>query len=162
MVSGVYVGSFDPLTKGHQDIIDRALKFLDKLTVVVMNNPKKTYWFSLEERKNLIKKAFENNKKVEVKEFTGLIADFMKENNEQLLIKGLRNSSDFTDEMAYFWANNDLTLGKVETIFIPSSKNYLYVSSTFVKELALAERDLKDYVDEKILNDIYLKVKNRG
>lgn len=162
MANGVYVGSFDPLTKGHQDIIEKALKFLDKLTVVVMNNPKKTYWFTLEERKNLIKKVFKDNKKVDVKEFSGLIADFMKENNEHLLIKGLRNSSDFTDEMAYFWANNDLTFGKVETIFIPSSKNYLYVSSTFVKELAIGGRDLEDYVDEKIIDDIYLKVKNRG
>lgn len=58
MITGVYAGSFDPITKGHQDIIERALKFMDKLIVVVMNNPKKTYWFDLDERKELIKKSF--------------------------------------------------------------------------------------------------------
>ena len=81
MKIGVYAGSFDPVTKGHQDIIERALKIVDKLIVVVMNNPKKNYWFNLDERKNLISKIFEGSKNIKVDEHAGLLVDFMAKNS---------------------------------------------------------------------------------
>lgn len=159
MITGVYAGSFDPITKGHQDIIERALQFMDKLIVVVMNNPKKTYWFDLDERKELIKKVFGDNKKIEIEEYAGLLVEFMEKNNTQIIVKGVRDMKDFSEEMVYSFANRELSNGKVDTILIPSSKDYTYVSSTFVKEVAFYNQDLKRYVDKRIEKDILDRAK---
>ncbi|MCI5724336.1 pantetheine-phosphate adenylyltransferase, partial [Fusobacterium sp.] len=105
MKIGVYAGSFDPITKGHQDIIERALKIVDRLIVVVMNNPKKTYWFDLEERKELIKKVFGENNKIEIEEYAGLLVEFMEKTDANLIIKGVRDMKDFSEEMVYSFAN---------------------------------------------------------
>lgn len=159
MKVGVYAGSFDPITKGHQDIIERASKIVDKLIVVVMNNPKKTYWFNLEERKELIKKIFEENNKIEIQEYAGLLVEFMEKNNANLIIKGVRDMKDFSEEMVYSFANKELSNGKVDTIFIPSSKDYTYVSSTFVKEVAFYNQDLDRYADKRIAEYILERAK---
>lgn len=159
MITGVYAGSFDPITKGHQDIIERALQFMDKLIVVVMNNPKKTYWFDLDERKELIKKVFGDNKKIEIEEYAGLLVEFMEKNNTQIIVKGVRDIKDFSEEMVYSFANRELSNGKVDTVLIPSSKDYTYVSSTFVKEVAFYNQDLKRYVDKRIEKDILDRAK---
>lgn len=159
MKTGVYAGSFDPITKGHQDIIERALQFIDKLIVVVMNNPKKAYWFNLDERKKLIKKVFGDNKKIEIEEYNGLLVEFMEKNNTQIIVKGVRDVKDFSEEMVYSFANRELSNGKVDTILIPSSKDYTYVSSTFVKEVAFYNQDLKRYVDKRIEKDILDRAK---
>ncbi|MBS9775893.1 MAG: pantetheine-phosphate adenylyltransferase [Fusobacterium sp.] len=152
MKIGVCVGSFDPITKGHQDIIERASKLVDKLVVVVMNNPKKKYWFNLEERKNLISLIYKDKKNIEIDFYTGLVADYMKKNSYELLIKGVRDIRDFSDEISYFYANKELADNKLETIFIPSDKKYISVSSTFVKEIANYSYDLSEYVDKKIID----------
>ena len=159
MKVGVYAGSFDPITKGHQDIIERALQLMDKLIIVVMNNPKKTYWFNLDERKELIKKVFGNNKKIEIEEYAGLLVDFMKKNNAKIIIKGVRDMKDFSEEMVYSFANKELSNGEVDTILIPSSKDYTYVSSTFVKEVAFYNQDLERYADNRIAQDILDRAK---
>lgn len=159
MKVGVCVGSFDPITKGHQDIIERATKIVDKLVVVVMNNPKKKYWFSLDERKELISKIYANNKEIEIEQYAGLVTDFMKKNSYELLIKGVRDVRDFSDEISYFYANKELANNKLETIFIPSDKKYIYVSSTFVKEIANYEYDLSDYVDKNIMEFVEKRAK---
>lgn len=152
MKVGVCIGSFDPITKGHQDIIERASKLVDKLVVVVMNNPKKNYWFNLDERKELISKIYGENKNIEVDSYVGLIANYMKKNSYELLIKGVRDIRDFSDEISYFYANKELADNKLETIFIPSDKKYISLSSTFVKEIANYSYDLSNYVDKKIIN----------
>lgn len=159
MKIGVYAGSFDPITKGHQDIIERALKIVDKLVVVVMNNPKKTYWFNLDERKKLIDKVFGDNKNIEIEEYAGLLVEFMEKNNANIIIKGVRDMKDFSEEMVYSFANKELSEGKVDTILIPSSKDYTYVSSTFVKEVAFYNQDLNRYVDNRIAEDILDRAK---
>mgnify|MGYP000844314267 FL=1 len=159
MKIGVYAGSFDPITKGHQDIIERALKIVDKLIVVVMNNPKKNYWFNLDERKNLISKIFEGSKNIKVDEHAGLLVDFMAKNSCGILIKGLRDVKDFSEEMTYSFANKKLSNGEVDTIFIPTSEKYTYVSSTFVKELAFYNQSLAGYVDDKVIVDILNRAK---
>ena len=141
MKIGVYAGSFDPVTKGHQDIIERALKIVDKLIVVVMNNPKKNYWFNLDERKNLISKIFEGSENIKVDEHAGLLV------------------KDFSEEMTYSFANKKLSNGEVDTIFIPTSEKYTYVSSTFVKELAFYNQNLVGYVDEKVIDEILNRAK---
>ena len=152
MKVAVYAGSFDPITKGHQDIIERALKIVDKLIVVVMNNSRKSYWFNLEERKDLISRIYKENERVEVQEHAGLLVDFMLKNSSCILIKGLRDIRDFSEEMTYSFANKKLSDGKVDTFFIPTSEKYTYVSSTFVKELAYYEQDLTEYVDKENIN----------
>lgn len=154
MKVGVYAGSFDPITKGHQDIIKRALKIVDKLIIVVMNNPKKNYWFNLDERKNLISKIFEDDKNIKVDEHAGLLVEYMAKNSCNILIKGLRDVKDFSEEMTYSFANKKLSDGAVDTIFIPTSEKYTYVSSTFVKELAFYNQSLETYVDSKITDNI--------
>ncbi|MCI5725515.1 MAG: pantetheine-phosphate adenylyltransferase [Fusobacterium gastrosuis] len=159
MKIGVYAGSFDPITKGHQDIIERALKIVDRLIVVVMNNPKKTYWFDLEERKELIKKVFGENNKIEIEEYAGLLVEFMEKTDANLIIKGVRDMKDFSEEMVYSFANKELSNGKVDTIFIPSSKDYTYVSSTFVKEVAFYNQDLDRYADKRIAEYILDRAK---
>lgn len=156
---GVYAGSFDPITKGHQDIIKRSLKFVDKIVVLVMNNPKKTYWFSLEERKELIIKIFATNENIEVVDYSGLLVEFMEKNSYEILIKGVRDIKDFSEEMVYFFANKELSAEKVETVFIPCSKEYMYTSSTFVKEIAFYNQNLLNYVDEKIASQILERAK---
>lgn len=159
MKIGVYAGSFDPITKGHQDIIERALKIVDELIVVVMNNPKKAYWFNLDERKELIQKIFGENKKVKIEEYAGLLVEFMKKNKANLVIKGVRDVKDFSEEMVYSFANKELSDNQVDTIFIPSSKDYTYVSSTFVKEVAFYNQDLSRYADKRIAEDILNRAK---
>lgn len=158
MKVGVYAGSFDPITKGHQDVIERALKIVDKMIILVLNNPKKTYWFNIEERKKMAEKIYSRNKNVEIKSYAGLLVDFMKENSLELLIKGVRDIKDFSEEMTYFYANKELSDSKIDTIFIPSAKEFLYVSSTFVKEMAFYEQDLSKYVDKKIVSGISKKL----
>ncbi|MDO4690642.1 MAG: pantetheine-phosphate adenylyltransferase [Fusobacterium sp.] len=159
MKIAVYAGSFDPLTKGHQDIIERALRIMDKLIIVVMNNPKKTYWFNLEERKELIKKVFRENNKIQIDEYAGLLVEFMEKKNTKTIVKGVRDVKDFSEEMVYSFANKDLSNGEIDTILIPSSKDYTYVSSTFVKEVAFYNQDLTKYVDERIAQDILARAK---
>ncbi len=156
---GVCVGSFDPITKGHQDIIERATNLVDKLVVVVMNNPKKNYWFNLTERKELITRIYGENNKIDIDSYTGLVADYMKKNSYELLIKGVRDIKDFSDEISYFYANKKLAKDKLETIFIPSDRKYIYVSSSFVKEIANASYDLSEYVDKKIVDLIEERAK---
>ena len=91
MKVGVYAGSFDPISKGHQDIIERALKLVDKLVILVMNNPRKTYWFTLEERKIMVEKIFEGRENVKVEVHDGLLVDFMLKNSYSTIIKGIRD-----------------------------------------------------------------------
>lgn len=159
MKIGVYAGSFDPITKGHQDIIERALKIMDKLIVVVMNNPKKAYWFNLDERKELIQKVFGEDKRIEIEEYAGLLVEFMGRMKASTIVKGVRDMKDFSEEMVYSFANKELSDGKVDTIFIPSSKDFTYVSSTFVKEVAFYNQDLERYVDSRIAKDILKRAK---
>lgn len=150
MKIGVYAGSFDPITLGHQNIIERALKIVDKLVIGILVNNKKNYWFSLEEREAMIKKIFESYDNIEVKTFSGALVDFMKQENSNILIKGLRNINDFEAEMIYAHANNKFSDGKVETIFLPATTEYSFVSSSFVKEVVIYNLDTENYLNEKI------------
>ena len=146
---GVYAGSFDPITKGHFDVIKKSLKITDKLIVAVMNNANKKCWFSLEERKNLIEMLVsEFGDKVEVKSFDGLLIDFMKA------------VSDFEYELGYAFVNHDLSYGEIETIFIPAAREYMYLSSSSVREAATVGARLDIFVDEKIIDIIKKKAES--
>lgn len=160
MKIGVYAGSFDPITKGHYDVIKKSLKITDKLIVAVMNNTNKKCWFSLEERKNMIKLLVgEDSDKIEVKSFDGLLINFMKENNADIIIRGLRAVSDYEYELGYAFANHDLSDGDVDTIFIPAAREYMYLSSSSVREAAMVGAKLDIFVDDKIAEIVREKAK---
>ncbi|QNM14514.1 MULTISPECIES: pantetheine-phosphate adenylyltransferase [Fusobacterium] len=161
MKIGVYAGSFDPITKGHFDVIKKSLKIADKVIVAVINNSNKKCWFSLKEREHMIKMLVaEFGDKVEVKSFNGLLIDFMKENHADIIIRGLRAVSDFEYELGYAFVNHDLSFGEVETIFIPASREYMYLSSSGVREAASAGARLDIFIDERLIDMVEAKAKS--
>ncbi|MGL5050936.1 MAG: pantetheine-phosphate adenylyltransferase [Fusobacteriaceae bacterium] len=147
---GVYTGSFDPITKGHKDIILRSAKLVDKLIVAVLNNVNKKYLFNLEERTHMIKELFKDIENIEIHSFEGLLVDFMKEQNCNLIIRGLRAVSDYEYELTMAYANADISEDVIETIFIPATREYMYLSSTVVREIAINKGKLDKYLDESI------------
>ncbi|MGL4687938.1 MAG: pantetheine-phosphate adenylyltransferase [Fusobacteriaceae bacterium] len=155
---GVYSGSFDPITKGHNEIILRAAKLVEKLIVVVLNNTNKKYFFNLKEREEMVKETFKNIGNIEVKSYEGLLVDFLHKNNSTLIIRGLRSVSDYEYELTMAFANNEISEEEIETIFIPASKKYMYLSSTVVREVALNGGKLSLYLDEVVEKKIRGKI----
>lgn len=162
MKIGIYSGSFDPITKGHEDIIRRAAKMTDKLVVAVLNNVNKKYLFSLEERSSMVIESLKDMDNVEVKSFQGLLTEFMEENGIEFIIRGLRAVSDYEYELTMAFANSDISCGKAETIFMPASKQYMYLSSTVVREIANYNGRLSDYLNEHVEMKIRDKIKFQG
>jgi pantetheine-phosphate adenylyltransferase len=134
MKIAVYPGTFDPITNGHLDVIERALKIFDKLAIAVSSNPGKDLLFSTEERIDMIKAATKGMN-VDVFAFGSLLVDFMKRKKLKFVIRGLRAVSDFDREFQMAVANKDIE-NSVETIFIMTDKKYFYLNSTMVKEMA--------------------------
>ena len=128
-------GSFDPITKGHVDIIERTSKLFDKVIAVVLVNPTKNPTFTTEERVDLIRRVTTHIPNVEVDSYTGLVADYAKLKNAHTLIKGLRAVTDFEYEFQQALTNKELYPG-METLFLHSSKEYMFLSSSIVKEIA--------------------------
>lgn len=146
MKIGIYPGSFDPVTKGHMDIIERASKVVDKLIVGVLSNPHKPAGlFSVEERMDMLKKTTEGIENVEIDSFVGLLVDYAKEKNASVIIRGLRALTDFEYEMQMAQINKNL-LPSVETIFLVTNVQYSFLSSSTVKELALFKGKFQDLV----------------
>ena len=155
----IYPGSFDPLTNGHIDIIKRANKFVDILYIAILNNPQKNCLFSLQERKQLIEYEFRFDKTVQVVTFTGLLIDFMKENNICAIIKGLRTSTDYEYEAQMALMNNNL-YSYAETFFILSRAKYSCVSSSIIKEIHGNGGDVTEYVPMHVKGALDSKVNN--
>ncbi len=131
----VYPGSFDPVTNGHMDIIERAARLCDRVIVAVLVNNSKNPVFTLEERVDLLKRALGNRPDVQIESFSGLLVDFMKKKNATAIIKGLRAVSDFEYEFQMALLNKNLS-PDIETLFMMTSINYSYLSSSAVRELA--------------------------
>lgn len=153
----VYPGSFDPVTNGHLDIIERSAKMFDKLYVAVLKNSSKTPLFTLEERCGLIDRVTGHIKNIEILSFDGLLVDFMKKINAKVIVKGLRAMSDFEYEFQMALANRRLD-GDIETMFLVTSMQNQYVSSSFVKDVARYGASLNGFVPKEIENDIYEKL----
>lgn len=151
---GVYPGSFDPITKGHIDIIKRAAKLTDKLVVAVLNNANKKCWFNPQQRKEMIEKSLAGIDNIEVKVFNGLLVDFMKKENASLIIRGLRSVSDYEYELQLAIANKTFAEIEVETVFIPADGEYTFLSSSIVREVAINGGSLTKFVEPAIINDI--------
>ncbi len=156
MSIAVYPGSFDPLTKGHLDIISRAAKVFDEVVVLVSVNTSKKVMFSLEERKKMIIEAVEHIPNVKVDMFDGLLVDYVREKEDAVIVKGLRALLDFEDEFRMALINRHL-YDKIETVFLTTSMEYAHISSSLVKEVYYFGGDISSMVPEPILKWCKLK-----
>ena len=152
----VYPGSFDPITNGHLDIIERASKIFDKVVVGVLNNKNKKPRFTSDERVMLIKKVTSHLDNVETASFDGLLVDFAKRQNASVIIKGLRTVNDFEYEFQMALLNKTLD-NECETMFMMTNSKYSYISSSMVNELAGYKGDLAGLVPSEIIQ--YIKDK---
>ncbi|MBM7632477.1 pantetheine-phosphate adenylyltransferase [Geomicrobium sediminis] len=153
----VYPGSFDPVTNGHIDIIERGAKVFDEIIVAVLNNQRKTPLFSGEERVQLLEESLTHINNVSVDSFQGLLVDYVKEKNASVIVRGLRAVSDFEYEMQNASINRKLE-SSVETFFMMTNNNYSYLSSSIVKEVARYGRNAEDLVPppvERALREKY-------
>jgi pantetheine-phosphate adenylyltransferase len=141
----VYPGSFDPVTNGHLDIVRRAAKQFPRLIVAVVANPGKKPMFTLNERVEMLREVCSDLPNVEIDSFAGLLVDFMKGAGDALILKGLRIVSDFEHEFSMALLNRKLKDG-VDTIFMPASPEYAYVSSSSVKEVFALGGDISQFV----------------
>jgi len=144
----VYPGSFDPITKGHEDLIQRSLEFVDQLIVAVAVNVSKQPLFSLDERVALIKQAVPD-KRVDVQSFEGLLAEFAKKVGASVIIRGLRAVSDFEYEFQMALMNRNLA-SKIETVFLVPAFDLTFVSSSLVREVARFGGDVSQLVDRTV------------
>ena len=157
MKIGIYPGSFDPITFGHIDIIERATKLVDKVIVAVLNNDEKNHLFSIEDRLEMIKDATKSYKSVEVDSFDGLLVDYAKIKNADMIIRGLRAVTDFEYELQLAQTNREL-YNKVDTVFLLTNIQYSYLSSSIVKQVAKEKGDISKFVTPFViskLNKVY-------
>ena len=154
-------GSFDPVTYGHLDIITRASKMFYKVIVVVAGNSSKHCSFSPEERVEMIKKCIPDLKNVEVEHYGGLLADYAAQKGATAIIKGLRAMSDFEYEFQMALTNKKLN-SNVETLFLTTSAQNMYLSSSMVKQIAYMGGDISSFVPEVIRQDIIARIKNKS
>ncbi len=154
----VYPGSFDPITNGHLDIIERASKIFDKVVVGVLRNKNKQPKFSVEQRVDFIERVTKHLDNVETDFFEGLLVDFAKEHSANVIIKGLRTVNDFEYEFQMALLNKTLA-SDCETMFMMTNSKYSYISSSMVNELAGYKGDLSDLVPAEIIGEIQERYK---
>ena len=153
----IYPGSFDPVTYGHLDIIDRCCKKFDKVIVSVLNNKSKKNLFTIEERVELLIKTLEKYDNVEVDTFSGLLVDYAKQKGCSTMIRGLRAVSDFEYEMQMALVNKKLE-DDIETLFMVARGRYAYLSSSIVKEVAMFGGDVSCFVPKIVENALKEKI----
>ena len=136
MKAAIYPGSFDPVTFGHLDVIRRAASIFDELTVSVLNNTQKTPLFSVEERVRILEEATKDLPNVKVDSFSGLLIDYARKKDVHVAIRGLRAITDFEYELQIAQTNRKLSGGELDTIFLTTSLEYAYLSSSSVKAIA--------------------------
>lgn len=141
----LFPGSFDPITLGHVDIIERAVPLFDEIKIAVGTNSAKNYLFSLEQRVNWIEQTFAHEPKISVITYEGLTVDFAKEQGVQFLLRGLRNPADFEFEKAIAQANREM-VPDLETVFLLTSARYAYISSSIVREVFNHGGDFQKFV----------------
>lgn len=156
---GVYPGSFDPITKGHLDIIERSAKMVDKLVIGVLNNSKKSPVFSAQERKRMIEMVIKDIPNVSVEVFDGLLVDFAKMQGAEVIFRGLRAVTDFEYELQIAQLNRNLD-PKLDTVFLVTSVQYAYLSSSSVRELASYQGNISSLVPEELVSMIEEKYKS--
>lgn len=143
----VFPGSFDPITRGHEEIVRRALPLLDEIIIAIGSNSSKHYFFSQERREHFIQKVFEKEPKVRVMRYSGLTIDFCRSVNANYILRGLRTSADFEFERAIAQMNRSMAPG-IDTIFLVSDPALSHISSTIVRDILLYQGDVTKFVPE--------------
>jgi pantetheine-phosphate adenylyltransferase len=156
---GLYPGSFDPVTYGHLDIIERAANLFDQVIVSVSRNQKKTPVFSVQEREDMLKEILSKYKNVSVASFEGLTVNFAKEKGAQAIIRGLRAISDFENEFMMALTNKKL-VPSIETVFLMTEPEYSFISSSAVKEIAMFGGCVKKLVPPQVEKRLIEKYKS--
>ena len=160
MLRAVYPGSFDPVTFGHLDIIKRSCGIVDELIVGVLNNNSKRPLFSVEERVKMLEEVTKDLPNVTIVTFNGLLVDFAKKVDARVIIRGLRAITDFEYELQMSQTNHKLE-PSLETIFLTTSIEYSYLSSTTVKEIATFGGDITQFVPEAVIQKLEIKMKEK-
>ena len=155
---GIYPGSFDPIHKGHIDIINRATKLVDKLFIAVADSPHKNPMFNLDERREMIEQEFSKETGIEVISFNNLLVDLADSLNAQILIRGLRAVSDFEYEFQMLGMNRQLN-SNIETVFLMADAQRQSISSNFIKDIARLGGDISNFTNEFVSNKLKEKFK---
>ena len=148
MKKAVFPGSFDPITIGHIDIVNKGMKIFDEIIIAVGNNVDKKYMFSKEKRVEFVKQTFSDYDKIKVESYTGLTVDFCKKNNTEFMIRGLRNPADFEFEKSIALTNWEMT--GIETVFFLTSPKNSFVSSSIVRDLIRNNGEYKLFIPKGI------------
>ena len=159
MQRAVYPGTFDPMTMGHVDLVKRASKLFDSVIIAIASSDSKKPMFSLEERIEIGNKIFADDPKVEVVGFSGLLVNFAKDNDANILIRGLRVVADFEYEFQLANMNRSMS-PDIESVFLTPKEEYSYISSSLVKEIATMGGDVTRFVDAVTLEALNQKIKN--
>lgn len=156
----VYAGSFDPITNGHIDVLERALEIFDYIIIAVGTSTEKKTLFSLKERISMIKDSTENMKNIEVCAFSGLLVDYLDKKNVKFILRGLRALSDFEAEFQSAVTNRKLN-PEIDSVFVMTSAEYFFLSSSLVKEIASLKGDVSDFVPDNVESALKKKFKSK-
>ncbi len=157
MTRAIYPGSFDPVTFGHLDIIERSTRIVDELVVAVLVNSAKKSLFSIDERVKMLSDLLSGHKNIRVESFGGLLVDFAKQNDASIIVRGLRAVTDFEYELQISQMNRTI-YNEIDTIFLTTSLEYAYLSSSIVKEVASYGGDISHFVPESVAEKIRAKL----
>ena len=158
MTRGIYPGSFDPVTFGHLDIIERSAGIVDELIVAVLINSAKKSLFSVSERVKMLSELLEGHDNIKIESFDGLLVDYARSKEASIIVRGLRAVTDFEYELQIAQMNRTI-YSEIDTIFLTTSLEYAYLSSSIVKEVASYGGDISHFVPESIIPKIYEKFK---
>ena len=156
MKIAVFPGSFDPITKGHVDLVNRAIPLFDKIIVAVGVNSQKKYLFSLDQRLEMLEKVFADDNTVHVGQFEGLTVNYCKAKGARYLLRGLRNASDFDYEKTISQLNHIIG-DEIETVFLISKPEYSHISSTIVREIIKGKGNIEPFIPAEIQEDVNLQ-----
>ena len=156
MKTAIYPGSFDPVTLGHYDIIERSSQIFDRLIVGVLNNSAKSPLFSVEERVKMLKDVTKELPNVEIKSFDGLLIDFARENQAQVIVRGLRAVTDLEYELQMAQMNRVIA-PEIDTLFLTTNLKYAYLSSSIAKEVAMYGGDISAFLDPAVEREVQKK-----
>ena len=152
----VYPGTFDPITNGHTDLVDRGVKIFDKVIIAVAENPTKDTLFNISERINFIDKIFQNNKSVAIYPLNKLLVEFAKDHNATVILRGLRAVSDFEYEVQLASMNRSME-PNIESVFMSPAEKYGFLSSSIIKDIAKHGGDLSKFVNKDVLDALNQK-----
>ena len=161
MSIAVYPGSFDPVTLGHLDIIERTARIMDRVIIGVLNNNSKTPLFSVEERVNMLRSVTAHITNVEVQSFDGLLVDFVRKNGANGIVRGLRAITDFEYELQLSQTNR-IIAPEIDTLFLTTNLKYSYLSSSIVKEIATYHGDISAFLPPEILEQVEKKINDKN